>query len=188
MVAPRELMTVIERVFLRWGYAPGTALTAAEYLTAGEIASGGLLLELAANRSVLAELREAPLPEVRSGPEARLLGHNGLSLLVAPHAVDLLEAAWSSGGAAECRIEDTRLPAMLHSVPPSARERGLVVVVDTDEGAAVCRVTGGCEPEPPLAAVTRAITVPEVAWAQLVDDANLILAPATAESRRDAGY
>lgn len=187
-LAPRELTLVVDRVLLRSGYPPGVSLTAAQYLTAGELARGGYAATLVELLPELPDLVAANVSSVPSDVPLRIDAAGAFSLVVAADALDLLDSAWSVGGIADCTVDHARFPDFVATIVPVARERGIVVEVRTSEESAACVVVDTCVPEPALAEVTAVVVVPDDAWASLLAQANEVLATATTESRRDAGY
>jgi hypothetical protein len=188
-VAARELVTVVERVLIRAGYSPGLAVAGAEFLTAGEV-----------ERPVYARVLDELLPELEgvSAPGPPLIQTRGgttdvdargaLALVVGPTVVDLLELGAASSEAVLVVVSGAVGGALLGPVTPAARERGLVVTVETEDDGATCTLTGRCVPGPSAPGLASHVELPRSVWESLVDRANRVLAPATAESRLDAGY
>jgi hypothetical protein len=184
-VTPREVTTVVERVLSRCGFEPGVALTAAEYLAAGELSAGGYVARLA---SVLPALQGVPpvaAVELRGGEVTEIDGHDAFSLIAAASVLDVLESARAGG---RCTVRHVRFPEFLGTLVPIARERGLDVELAFGKGSCDCRVCGERRPERSVVAFGAGVNVPDEEWASLTRHANGVLAPASEESRRDAGY
>jgi hypothetical protein len=187
-VAARELVTVVERVLVRAGYQHGLALAAAELLTLGEAARPGHAQLLSELLPRLDGLAAAEPPVIRTSLGATEVDARGaLGLVIGPTLVDLLELHAASSDSMVVVSGAVGGP-LLGAVAPAARERGLVVTVETEDDGATCTVTGRCAPAASASQLASYIELALPVWQALVEQANLVLAPATAESRLDAGY
>ena len=188
-LAARELATVVERALVRLGYPPGLAVAGADFLVAGELERPVYAELLADLLPVVDGLAGMEPPHIRTGRrETAVDGQGAIALVIGPTVVDLLELADASSAAPVVVASNAVGGPLLAAVAPAARERGLVVTVDPEFDGATCSVTGRCAPVPSASRLASYVELPRPVWNALLERANGVLAPATAESRLDAGY
>ncbi|MDX6591340.1 MAG: hypothetical protein QOJ13_536 [Gaiellales bacterium] len=178
-VAPREVIATVERVLFRRGFQPGAARPAAELVLAsldeGVDALGLLWAELE-------ELELGPPAGVSARDDGTIeVDAAGASALhVAPSVLDLLADADT------IVIRGATSGSLFGLLTGGGRERGMAVDVSTGPEETLVRLTGRCEPSTPM--LRASLAVDQSVWSHLNRYANHVLAPASTESRADAGY
>jgi hypothetical protein len=178
-VAPREVIATVERALFRRGFQPGAARPAAELVLAA-LDEGVDALGL-----LWAELNELELA-VPAGMSAHGDGTievhaaGASALTVGPAVLDLL------GDAETIVVRDASSASLFALLSGGAKARGTMIDVSIGPTESQVRPTGRCEPSTPL--LRASLVVNADVWTDLNRYANHVLAPASTESRADAGY
>jgi len=178
-VAPREILDTVERVLYRRGFAPGAARPAAELVLAGLDEGTDALALLWLELPGLDPEQPADV-RLQAATEADLDARGACALLMAPAVLDLLHHC---EGVA---IRGATSESLFAVLAGGARERGWEGDVGAD-GQAV-RVTRGRRCVPSAPRLRASLPIDGAVWSALNRYASDVLAPASAESRADAGY